>query len=102
MKQSDAKHQPGKKHQGVRPGSTATRKERHQVENREPIIDEERSKWNQLEPADRSETDQSAKRAKRPAAKKSREVSPEKRSRLKDGTGKKNLYANMPKARKVR
>jgi hypothetical protein len=38
MKQTDEKHQ------GVRPGSSATRKERHQVEKRKPVIDEKRER----------------------------------------------------------
>jgi hypothetical protein len=105
MKQSDEKHQPGKKHQGVRPGSSATRKERHQVEKRKPVIDEERernaSRRSKLA-ADLATDRQPAKRRKGPAGKKLREQPPEKRAQIKAGTGKKNLYANMPKARKVR
>ena len=84
----------GKKHQGVRPGSTATRKERHQVDKRKPVFNED-------EPSAR--TTKARKPAKRgPAAKKLREEAPDKRAQVKAGTGKKNLYANMPKARKVR
>jgi|SRR4051812_615204 hypothetical protein len=91
----------GGKHQGVRKGSTATRRERHQVEKRKPVIEEQdtssRSKRVGILPVD-----QPAKRRKGAAANKLRKESPEKRSQIKAGTGKKNVYANMPKARKVR
>jgi hypothetical protein len=94
MKQSDKNNPSGsKKHQGVRPGSTATRKERHQAENRKPAFDESAAVNPERQPA---------KRKKGPAAKKLKDQPPEKRGEIKAGTGKKNLYANMPKARKVR
>jgi hypothetical protein len=105
MKQSDNKQGGAKKHQGVRSGSTATRKERHQIDKREPVIDEERERRT----ADREKLAEGLARNRKPAnrrkttaAKKVREESPEKRGQIMAGTGKKSLYANMPKARKVR
>jgi hypothetical protein len=106
MKQSDKNNPSGsKKHQGVRPGSTATRKERHQAENRKPAFDEEQEKKalrRSKKSAAVNPERQPAKRKKGPAAKKLKDQPPEKRGEIKAGTGKKNLYANMPKARKVR
>jgi hypothetical protein len=64
----------GGKHLGVRKGSTGTRKERHQVENRKPVFDEE---------AERSQI----KRANQTTVKVS---------------GRNDAYKNKPKARKVR
>ena len=93
------------KHQGVRKGSTATRKERHQTEKRNPAIDERRERTiSRREKTAKTLVvgRQPAKRRKGPAAKKVRSASPEKRGQIKAGTGKKSLYANMPKARKVR
>jgi hypothetical protein len=105
MKQGREK-EGGKKHVGVRKGSTATRKERHQIEKREPVIDEKRERTTagreRLADGLRSGREPDAKRRKGPAAKKARQEAPEKRGQIKAGTGKKNLYANMPKARKVR
>ena len=108
MKQTDKKNPSGtKKHQGVRPGSTATRKERHQVEKRKPVIDEEKERKALRRSSSFAHTGeemegQPPKRRKGPAAKKLQEQSPKERAQIKAGTGKKNLYANMPKARKVR
>jgi hypothetical protein len=93
------------KHQGVRKGAAATRKERHQVENRKPVIDErrERSRARRERTLGTLASDrQPEKRRKSPAAKKLRGESPEMRGWIKRGTGKKNVYANMPKARKER
>ena len=103
-KQSDEKRQPDKKHQGVRPGSSATRKERHQVEKRKPVIDEEaeRKALSHSRRAAGAATDDKLLKGKGPAVKKLKEQPPKKRAQIKAGTGKKNLYANMPKARKVR
>jgi hypothetical protein len=93
------------KHQGVRKGSTGTRKERQQTEKRHPAFDERRERTTARREK-RTETlandRQPAKRRKGPAAKKVRSESPDKRGQVKAGTGRKNLYANMPKARKVR
>jgi hypothetical protein len=94
------------KHQGVRKGSTATRKERHQTEKRKPVIDEaqERKKAGRERMAAslRTGREPDPERRKGPGAKKARQEAPQRRGQIKAGTGKKNLYANMPKARKVR
>jgi hypothetical protein len=97
MKQSDEQHQHGKKHQGVRLGSSAFRKERRQVEKRRPAFDEDEERRSRT-----TKARQPAKRGKGPAVKKLQEEAPGKHARIKAGAGKKNLYANMPKARKVR
>jgi hypothetical protein len=95
-----------KKHQGVRKGSTATAKERNQVEKRKPVIDEERERRtaerSRIAESLRSGRESDVKRRKGPAAKRAREEAPQRRGQIKAGTGKKNLYANMPKARKAR
>jgi hypothetical protein len=101
-KQSIEKQKPGKKHQGVRAGSTATRKERHQTDKRKPVIGDNKSvRAKRSKSINATASDKQIAR-KGPAAKKVRDESPKKRSQIQAGTGKKNLYANMPKARKVR
>jgi len=94
------------KHQGVRKGSTAAAKERHQVEKRKPVIDDEKEhkRASELRMAAILRTGRESKpeRRKGPGARKARQEAPQRRGQIKAGTGKTNLYANMPKERKVR